>query len=327
MLQLCFAFQAQNDFRTVHGTQALTYPLKRRKLKILYRDWIVAIACVSLFRERIPTRKESYGAFLSNLLGFIQRIKQQTGESFTIGIGLPGAIDPVSGLIKNCNCLVLNGEDLRGDLTHLLDQPVFLANDADCFTLSEAVDGAGKPYQTVFGVIAGTGCGGGVVVNNALLKGPNAIVGEWGHNPLPDYTEQRDGQPLPCYCGRQHCIEGYISGTGFSTRFNQQWLTGLSTEAILDLARSGDDRAIAHYRHFIDAFARSLGSVINILDPQAVVIGGGLSNVDSLYPDLAAALDPYIFSGRCRTPILKARYGDSSGVRGAAWLPMMGQIA
>ncbi|HDL8286074.1 TPA: ROK family protein [Yersinia enterocolitica] len=274
-------------------------------------------------RERRPTRKESYQSFMDNLLFFINEIKNKTSGKFTLGIGLPGTIDPVSGLIKNCNCLVLNGQDLTGDLTQYLKQPVFLANDADCFTLSEAVDGAGSGYNTVFGVIVGTGCGGGIVVNKKLLSGPNAITGEWGHNPLPGFMAEQDGIAQQCYCGQENCVESFISGTGFAHRFNQQWRTHLSAEDIISAAQEKKTRALAHYHHFIDAFARSLAAVINTLDPHAIVIGGGLSNVASLYDDLPSVIKKYIFSSDCRTTLLKAKFGDSSGVRGAAWLPIL----
>ncbi|MDU1152427.1 MAG: ROK family protein [Klebsiella michiganensis] len=254
-----------------------------------------------VYRQRRPTHKESYQAFMQQLLGLIATVRDWSERPFTIGIGLPGAIDPQSGLIKNCNCLVLNGHDLRHDLMRELGQPVWMANDADCFTLSEAVDGAGAGATTVFGVIIGTGCGGGVAVNQRLLSGPNAIAGEWGHNPLPGYCPERDGPAQPCYCGKENCIESFISGTGFACRY----------------------QALAHWRHFIDAFGRSLASVINILDPQVIVLGGGLSNVGQIYEQLPSAIVPYLFSDSCRTQIKQARFGDASGVRGAAWLPVL----
>ncbi|MGO4742492.1 ROK family protein [Serratia quinivorans] len=274
-------------------------------------------------RERRPTYKESYQGFLDNLLVMINDIRNAEKKEFTIGIGLPGAIDPKSGLIKNCNCLVLNGEDLKGDLRELFKRPVFLANDADCFALSEAVDGAGAGYGTVFGVIAGTGCGGGVVVKGKLIGGPNAIAGEWGHNPLPAWDQRNDGPVQHCYCGKENCIESFISGTGFARRFNERQGTLLSAEAIMTAVSENDLWALTHYQHFIDAFARSLAGVINILDPDAIVIGGGLSNVDRIYTDLPGAIEKYIFSSSCQTAIMKAKFGDSSGVRGAAWLPTL----
>ena len=233
-----------------------------------------------VYRQRRPTHKESYQAFMQQLLGLIATVRDWSERPFTLGIGLPGAIDPQSGLIKNCNCLVLNGHDLRHDLMRELGQPVWMANDADCFTLSEAVDGAGAGATTIFGVIIGTGCGGGVAVNQRLLSGPNAIAGEWGHNPLPGYCPERDGPAQPCYCGKTNCIESFV-------------------------------------------FGRSLASVINILDPQVIVLGGGLSNVGQIYEQLPSAIVPYLFSDSCRTQIKQARFGDASGVRGAAWLPVL----
>ncbi len=173
-------------------------------------------------RLRRPTHKESYDAFMRQLLTLIADMRAVSPQPFTLGIGLPGAIDPQSGRIKNCNCLVLNGHDLRRDIMQQLGQPVWMANDADCFTLSEAVDGAGAGATTVFGVIIGTGCGGGIAVHQQLLSGPNAIAGEWGHNPLPGYTPERDGPPQPCYCGKTNCIESFVSGTGFARRYGEQ---------------------------------------------------------------------------------------------------------
>ncbi|QLR41225.1 ROK family protein [Enterobacter sp. RHBSTW-00994] len=275
-----------------------------------------------VLRERRPTCKAHYQGFLDNLMEMITGIRTATQYDFTVGIGLPGAIDPQSGLIKNCNCLVLNGENLKRDLTVLLNQPVFLANDADCFTLSEAVDGAGKGYGTVFGVIVGTGCGGGVVVKGQLLSGPNAIAGEWGHNPLPGWHTEQDGSVERCYCQHENCIESFISGTGFSRRFNARHGTQYTPEMIIAAANEGDPRAVTHYHHFIDAFARSLAGVINTIDPHVIVLGGGLSNVESLYRDLPPVVEKYIFSPTCRTQIAKAQFGDASGVRGAAWLPV-----
>lgn len=272
-----------------------------------------------VYRQRRPTHKESYEAFIHQLLGLIETVRDWSERPFSIGVGLPGAIDPQSGLIKNCNCLVLNGHDLRSDLMQRLGQPVWIANDADCFTLSAAVDGAGAGSTTVFGVIIGTGCGGGIAVNQQLLSGPNAIAGEWGHNPLPGYTPQRDGPAQACYCGKQNCIESFISGSGFARRYGEQ----AQAEAIVEAAQNGDPQALAHWRHFIDAFARSLASVINILDPQTIVLGGGLSNVGQIYRDLPPAIVPYLFSDSCHTAIKQARFGDASGVRGAAWLPVL----
>ena len=266
---------------------------------------------VSLLRRRIATPTTGYGDFLAAITDLVREIRSRHDSAFTIGIGLPGAIDPQTGRIKNANCLFLNGQDLKQDLTQALGQPVWLANDADCFALSEAVDGAGEAGRVVFGIILGTGCGGGLVVNRQLIVGPNAITGEWGHNPLPGYDPALDGPTQPCYCGRSNCIERFVSGTGFAGRFVERHGRGLSPLGIIT----------AHYDHFIQALARSVASLINVLDPDVIVLGGGLSNIASLYRDLPAAVIPYLFSAQCLTPIVPARYGDSSGVRGAAWLP------
>ncbi|MCS5945242.1 ROK family protein [Klebsiella variicola subsp. variicola] len=271
-------------------------------------------------RLRRPTHKESYDAFMRQLLTLIADIRAVSPQPFTLGIGLPGAIDPQSGRIKNCNCLVLNGHDLRRDIMQQLGQPVWMANDADCFTLSEAVDGAGAGASTVFGgdYRYRLRRGGSPFIDNCSAA-PTLSPGSGGHNPLPGYTPERDGPPQPCYCGKTNCIESFLSGTGFARRYGEQ----ARAEAIVAAAQNGDPRGLAHWRHFIDAFARSLASVINILDPQVIVLGGGLSNVSQIYRDLPAAIVPWIFSDTCRTQIKPARFGDASGVRGAAWLPRL----
>jgi fructokinase len=276
-----------------------------------------------LLRQRIPTPSQQYDTFLDSVTALVTQYRFEFNQPFSVGIGLPGAISPDTGHIKNSNILILNGKDLRADLKQRLQQPVSLANDADCFALSEAVDGAGKAGKTVFGAILGTGCGGGVVVNKQLLRGPNAIAGEWGHNTLPGYVFEKDGQSQPCYCGRSNCLERFVSGTGFATRFNQQHGTQLDAAAIIAASTDGDKHAKKHYQHLLDALGRSLAGVINLIDPHVIVLGGGLSNVASLYQDLPAAVLPYVFSDKCNTQIVKAKHGDSSGVRGAAWLPGM----
>lgn len=276
-----------------------------------------------LYQQRIATPTESYPEFLLTVTGFIKQIQTTLQQPITIGIGLPGAISPDSQTIKNCNCLILNGQHLDKDIAAIVNQPVFIANDADCFTLSEAKDGAGAGYPSVFGVIIGTGCGGGVVINGQLLSGPNAIAGEWGHNTLPQYHRDNDGLAQECYCGKINCIERFISGSGFSSRYNQQHGNDYNSSEIMDLKRAGNTNAEQHYSSFIDMCARSLASVINILDPHAIVLGGGLSNVEEIYQDINDTIGTYVFSDVCNTKIVKAKYGDSSGVRGACWLPEM----
>ena len=274
-----------------------------------------------LCRRRIATPQQGYQTFIEVVTGFIRGFAEEAGAPVSIGIGLPGAVRADNGCIKNANCLFLNGHPLKADLEAALGQPVWLANDADCFTLSEAVDGVGSGANLVFGVILGTGCGGGIVAHKRLLVGPNAITGEWGHNPLPGYDPVRDGPAQPCYCGRRNCIERFVSGTGFAGRFVERHGRSLSPKGILTAAAEGDEEAQAHYEHFLHALGRSLASVINLLDPDVIVFGGGLSNITRLYEDLPAAITPWLFTDRCLTRLLPARHGDSSGVRGAAWLP------
>ena len=273
-------------------------------------------------RLRRPTHKESYDAFMRQLLTLIADMRAVSPQPFTLGIGLPGAIDPQSGRIKNCNCLVLNGHDLRRDIMQQLGQPVWMANDADCFTLSEAVDGAGAGATTDFGVIIGTGCGGGIAVHQQLLSGPNAIAGEWGHNPLPwmDEDELRYRQEVPCYCGKQGCIETFISGTGFATDYQRLSGKPLKGSEIISLVEESDPVAELALRRYELRLAKSLAHVVNILDPDVIVLGGGMSNVDRLYQTVGQLIKQFVFGGECETPVRKAKHGDSSGVRGAAWL-------
>lgn len=274
-------------------------------------------------RRRVATPRESYPTFIATVTSLVDCLRDEYDTQFSIGAGLPGAISPDTGLIKNSNCLILNGQDLKSDLSEQLEQKIYLANDADCFTLSEAIDGSGAIYSSVFGVIIGTGCGGGIVINKKLVTGPNAITGEWGHNPLPYYHPETDGFVEPCYCGQPICIESFISGTGFAKRFQPQGNHELTASQIIKLKESGDEKATQHYQQFIDMLARSLASVMNVLDPHAIVLGGGLSRVQTIYEDIHPALKKYLYSDQCNTKILQAKFGDSSGVRGACWLPHM----
>jgi fructokinase len=246
-------------------------------------------------------------------------IEHELGSTCTVGIGIPGAISAVTGLVKNANSTWLIGQPLDRDLERALDRPVRLMNDANCFALSEAIDGAAQGAETVFGVILGTGTGGGIVVNRRVLEGRHRIAGEWGHNPLP---WPQDGEcPGPaCYCGRRGCIETFLSGPGLSATYAS--LGGRRAEAveIAILAESGDPAA----NHALDLYetrlARALASIINVLDPDVIVLGGGLSNIARLYDGVPPLLEPFVFSDSADTPIVAARHGDSSGVRGAAWL-------
>lgn len=263
-----------------------------------------------LARQRVPTPAGDYRATMQAVAELVHVLERETAQTGTVGIGLPGAISPKTGRIKNANSTCLIGEQPDRDLAELLQRPVRLANDADCFALSEASDGAGKGALSVFGVILGTGVGGGLVWQGRPITGPNAITGEWGHNPLPwaGPTEQ----PGPeCYCGRQGCIEAFLSGPAVTRQYKA--LTG-STCAPVDIT---DDDFWQQYEHRL---ARSLASVINIFDPEVVVLGGGLSNITRLYHNVPAILPQYVFGGEANTRLARAAHGDSSGVRGAAWL-------
>ncbi|WP_027695595.1 ROK family protein [Vibrio litoralis] len=274
-------------------------------------------------KKRTPTPK-SYVDFLTTVTDFILSIEQEIGSSCKVGIGLPGAISPVTGLIKNANCTFLNSQNLQFDLSKLLSRPINIANDANCFALSEAVDGAGKDGSVVFGAILGTGCGGGIVFNKAVWSGPNAIAGEWGHNPLPGYSPEMDGVSRPCYCGRKNCIEQFISGTGFELTY--KLITGkyLPANEIVALLNERDDNAANAYGKLIDQMARCFSSVVNLLDPDIIVLGGGLSKVESIYRDLPLATSKYVFTDFADLKFVRAQFGDSSGIRGAAWLSLEG---
>ena len=268
-----------------------------------------------LGRLRVTTPQGDYQATVDRISELVDQLEHTHGRTFdTIGIGTPGAIDPLTGLLKNSNSVALNGRPFHLDLAAALGRPVIMRNDADCFALSEARDGAAAGASVVFGVIIGTGVGGGVVVEGQALSGPNAIAGEWGHNPLP--WPRDDERPGPeCYCGLAGCIETFLSGPGFAARAG-------ATDAVevVAAARRGDLAALAQLDLYCDRLARSLATIINVLDPDAIVLGGGMSNVDEIYqrvPDLWAR---YAFTSTVATRLLKNRHGDSSGVRGAAWL-------
>ena len=271
-----------------------------------------------LARQRITTPKD-YDGTLAAIAGIVDHIEHDVGATGHVGIGIPGAVSPATGLVKNANSTWLIGHPLDKDVERVLNRPARLANDANCFAISEATDGAAAGKQVVFGVILGTGCGGGVVVNGQALTGPHAIGGEWGHNPLPwPRTDELPGRP--CYCGKTGCIETWISGPGISADHKLHAGTALSAEDIVVAAKSGDRQARTTLQHFYDRLARSLAHVINILDPDAIVLGGGLSNIDAIYHEIPLLLPQYVFSDVVDTPVLKNRHGDSSGVRGAAWL-------
>jgi fructokinase len=274
----------------------------------------------TLVRRRLPTPRGDYAATLDCVAALVAEAESSVGRTGSVGIATPGAISATTGLLKNSNSIVLNGKRLDHDLAARLGREVRLENDANCFALSEAADGAGSWAEVVFGVILGTGVGGGVVVNKRILHGRNLIGGEWGHNCLPWMQSEELAGAISCYCGQAGCIETFLSGAGMTRDFEQRTGKTLSVEAIVAGARSDDSDARASLEAYLDRLARSLGSVINILDPDAIVLGGGLSNIDELYRWVPPRLSRYTFSDGVDTPVLRAVHGDSSGVRGAAWL-------
>jgi fructokinase len=260
-----------------------------------------------VLRKRVPAPRGDYGATIAAVASLVR----QMGEG-TVGIGIPGALSRVTGLVKNANSTWLIGRPLKEDLENALQREVRLENDANCFALSEATDGAGQGAAVVFGVILGTGVGGGIVVHGRVLTGPNAIAGEWGHNPLPAPTPQDLPLP-PCYCGRAGCIETYLSGPGLTRDHERATGKRLSAEQIVSLG----DEALARYE---ERLARALASVINVLDPDVIVLGGGMSNVARLYTEVPRLWSKHVFSDHVATRLVRNAHGDSSGVRGAAWL-------
>ncbi|MEW6764699.1 MAG: ROK family protein [Pseudomonadota bacterium] len=271
------------------------------------------------YRERVETPQGDYAGILAAIQGLVMRAEQAVDRTCTIGIGTPGAISPASGLMKNSNSVVLNGKPLKADLERTLAREIRMANDANCFALSEAVDGAAAGAEVVFGVIVGTGCGAGVVVRGHALTGPNAIAGEWGHNPLP--WPRDDERPGPaCYCGKHGCIETWLSGTGLANTFASETGQSLKAPEVVARAEDGDLVCEAALQRYEDRMARSLAHVINILDPNVIVLGGGMSNARRLYDNVPRLWGHYVFSDRVDTRLVPPAHGDSSGVRGAAWL-------
>jgi predicted NBD/HSP70 family sugar kinase len=272
-----------------------------------------------LLRRRIPTPQGDYAGTLQAIAVLVDAAESVLGERGSIGIGIPGAESLIDGCIKNANSTCLNGKPLCADLESLLRREIRIENDANCLALSEAVDGAGSGAQTVFAVILGTGVGGGLVAHGYVLTGANRIAGEWGHNPLP-YPEEDTPVPPRCYCGRQGCIETWLSGPGLTGDHARNTGETLLPPAIVARAEQGDAACEATMRRYERRLAKALAGVINIVDPEVVVLGGGLSNVERLYRNVPALWSGYIFSDAARTRLLRNRHGDSSGVRGAAWL-------
>lgn len=272
-----------------------------------------------LHRERIPTPRHDYEGTLGAIHELVRRCEAATGLTGTVGVGMPGAISPATGLVKNANSTWLNGQPFAEDLQRLLDRPVRFANDANCLALSEATDGAAANAEVVFGIIIGTGVGGGLVVRGHGVIGANAVGGEWGHNQLP--WPEADELPGPaCYCGLSGCIETWLSGPSFARDFRQHTGRDATAPEIDAWAKAGDAQAEDAWQRYERRLARGLASVINLLDPDVIVAGGGMSNVDRLFTNVPQLWERWVFSDRVDTRFVRATYGDSSGVRGAAWL-------
>lgn len=272
----------------------------------------------TVYRQRVTTPADSYDAILDLISRLVRAAETELGLHVSVGIGIPGAISPRTGLLRNSNTVCMNGRPFASDLEARLEREVRIENDANCFALSEALGGAGRGHPTVFGVIIGTGTGGGLVIDGKLVNGPHAISGEWGHNPLP-WQRSIDGSPS-CYCGKSACIETFLSGPGLEHNYRLRFGESRSSHEIIAGASAGDDACEAMMALYHDQMARSLAQLINILDPHAIVLGGGMSNIDSIYEEVPKLLPAYVFSDFVETPLLAAARGDASGVYGAALL-------
>jgi len=265
------------------------------------------------FRRRVDT-PSAYGQIISEIAGLVQTAEAELGAGASVGVGIPGVISPATGLVKNANTQSLIGRTLDRDLADALSRPIRVENDANCFALSEASDGAGAGQRCVFGVILGTGCGAGIVVGGQILPGRNHIAGEWGHTPLPWPRDDEWPQP-PCWCGHTGCLELYLAGPGLARSCG-----AANAAAVAQRAAAGDPAASAALERHADRLARGLAVVINVLDPDVIVLGGGVSNMAQLYDRVPALIARYVFSDVVTTPVVRNHHGDSSGVRGAAWL-------
>jgi fructokinase len=273
----------------------------------------------TLAHLRSQAPRDSYPATIEAIVGLVDRLSAEAGGEGSIGIGMPGSMSPVTGLVQGSNSVWINGRSFGTDLEARLGKPVRLANDANCFALSEAVDGAGAGAKSVFGVIIGTGCGGGLVYQGQLVDGPNAIGGEWGHNPLPWMRPEEYPGPM-CWCGRPSCLETWVSGSGLAADYARATGDPVPGETVVARAAAGEAAAKASLARHADRLARGIAHVVNIFDPEVIVLGGGLSNLSHLYEVLPGLAAPYVFATAPILTIRKARWGDDSGVRGAAWL-------
>jgi fructokinase len=272
-----------------------------------------------LLRRRVRTPAGDYDGTIGAIRDLVAGLETALGRTGTIGVGTPGAVSPRTGLMKNSNSTVLNGRAFDRDLARALGREIRIENDANCFALSEAVDGAGQGQCVVFGVILGTGVGGGIVVGGRPVSGRNRIAGEWGHNPLP-WPQDSERPGRPCYCGRAGCIETWLSGPGIAAGYAAATGQGLDAAVIFAAAKAGEAAALDCLRQYRDRLARSLATVVDLLDPDVIVLGGGVSNEALIYDGLEAAIAAHAFSDGIDTPVRRAAHGDSSGVRGAAWL-------
>jgi fructokinase len=285
------------------------------KIEIVVLDESGIIA----YKHRVATPQGNYEDTLHSIVQLVREAEKQVGEICTVGIGTPGALSPATGLLRNSNSVCLNGKPFKQDLERLLGKTVRIENDANCFALSEAIDGAAKAADIVFGVIVGTGTGAGIVINKQVLTGRNAIAGEWGHNPLP-WVKHDELPGEACYCGQNGCIETYLSGPGLMQQHHKRSGQYLTPKEMAEHAEYGDalcEESLQIYEH---CMARSLAHIINIIDPDVIVLGGGLSNLSRLYTNVPQQWQNYVFSDVVKTRLVRPKYGDSSGVRGAAWL-------
>jgi fructokinase len=281
-------------------------------------DTLVAV------RRRITTPR-NYDGTLDTIATLVAEIEAEAGRTGSVGVAIPGVVTHATGLVKNANSTWLIGRPLLADLETRLARPVRIANDANCFTLSEAIDGAGQGFETVFGVILGTGVGGGIAIRQRIHEGPNQIAGEWGHNPLPWMTDEERASTPKCYCGKVGCVETFLSGPAFERDYALLSGARRSSQDIVRAAAAGDPQTIRTLERYQDRLARALAAVINLLDPDAVVLGGGMSNLPELASAVSALLPRYVFSDTVLTKVAMNVHGDSSGVRGAAWLwPQIG---
>lgn len=278
-----------------------------------------------VWQHRLPTPAGNYKATINEMAGLVRQAEATLGVNCTVGVATPGSVSPTTGLMRNCNSSCLNGNDLRHDLQAALQRPIRMANDANCFALSEAVDGAGSGSTLVFGAILGTGVGGGLVFNKQLLAGRNAIAGEWGHNPVPFPLEKRESRP--CYCGQSDCIETWLSGPALAQSYADYSRSGSAqpAEQIVLMANNGDSTACKVLNIYIDDLAQAFATIVNTIDPDVIILGGGVGQISQLVEELPKKIARHVFSDSFKTPILQPRFGAASGVRGAARLFPAGQ--